>query len=269
MIQKQIILFICLLLPVSVVSARDKTKNKRDKQPVVQQFSQIEPDRLPQKALKGRRPNNLTEILNKKRSIQTNSREGIDVSHYQGSIDWDAVKNNEDLAYVYLKATEGASLTDDTYARNFSEAKRVGLMVGSYHFYSPNIDWRLQLQNMVTNVKPSEQDLVPIIDIENRGQVSDEQFISDLTNFINEVTRAYGTKPLLYSFHNFYNRHLNGLFKDQHWMIARYRSDRPTLDDGTDYIIWQYTSKGRIAGIRGNVDRSKLMDGFSLSQILM
>ena len=52
-------------------------------------------------------------------------------------------------------------------------------------------------------------------------------------------------------------------------MIARYRPDEPTLDDGRKYIIWQYTAKGSVNGIRGNVDRSRLMDGFSLSALAM
>lgn len=105
------------------------------------------------------------------------SKEGIDVSHYQGEINWDAVAGDGKISYAYLKATEGATLVDDTYARNLSEAKRVGLKVGSYHFYRPNTDWRKQLENLSSVVKPGEQDLLPIIDIEHRGKGSDEAFL--------------------------------------------------------------------------------------------
>ena len=165
------------------------------------------------------------------------SKEGIDVSHYQGSIDWDAVAAGENISYAYLKATEGATLVDDTYARNLAEARRVGLKVGSYHFYRPGTDWQEQLENLTSTVKPGEQDLLPIIDIEHRGSCSREKFVNDLRSFIAKVTEVYGKKPLLYTFHNFYNRHLVGLFPDCKWMIARYREDEPTLNDGKDYVI--------------------------------
>lgn len=197
------------------------------------------------------------------------SKEGIDVSHYQGSIDWDAVAAGENISYAYLKATEGATLVDDTYARNLAEARRVGLKVGSYHFYRPGTDWQEQLENLTSTVKPGEQDLLPIIDIEHRGSCSREKFVNDLRSFIAKVTEVYGKKPLLYTFHNFYNRHLVGLFPDCKWMIARYREDEPTLNDGKDYVIWQYTAKGRVTGIEGNVDRSRLMNGYHLGDILL
>ncbi len=196
-------------------------------------------------------------------------REGIDVSHYQGKIDWDAVAGSAEVSYAYLKATEGASLVDDTYAYNLKEARRVGLSVGSYHFYRPNISWQEQLKNLTSNVDPETQDLVPIIDIEHRGHVSEAKFIQDLKDFVKAVERHYGKKPLLYSYQNFYNRHLRELFTDYHWMIAKYKDERPVLQDGKKFIIWQYTSKGSIPGVKGNVDRSCLMDDFSLRQLVL
>ncbi|MEG1580124.1 MAG: GH25 family lysozyme, partial [Bacteroidaceae bacterium] len=105
-------------------------------------------------------------------------------------------------------------------------------------------------------------------DVEHAGKVSEEQFVSDLRRFIEQVTKFYGRRPLIYTFHNFYNRHLSGKFPGYKWMIARYREDEPTLDDGQDFIVWQYTAKGSIPGIRGNVDKSKIMENYSLSEIL-
>ena len=201
--------------------------------------------------------------------INSRYREGIDVSHYQGSINWDEVVRGTQMSYVYLKATEGASLVDDTYRRNLAEARRVGLSVGSYHFYRTNINWQEQFANLTSVVKREDQDLVPIIDIEHRGSVSSEAFIRDLKAFVAKVTEYYGKKPLLYTYHNFYNRYLLGEFSDYHFMIARYRSDSPILDDGKDYIMWQYTSTGSIPGIKGNVDRSKIMGEYSLYQVML
>lgn len=257
-----------LMLSYSPAMARKKD-DKRGKGMMA--FVATEPDQLPTKATPGHRMEHAAAVFLSHSNAHINSRykEGIDVSHYQGRIDWDQVVSGTAISYVYLKATEGASLVDDTYERNLKEARRVGLSVGSYHFYRPNVSWQEQFANMTSVVKTDDQDLVPIIDIEHRGSVSDEAFIADLKSFVNKVTEFYGRKPLLYTYHNFYNRYLLGQFKDYHFMIARYRSDSPTLNDGRDYIMWQYTSTGSIPGIRGNVDRSRIMGNFTLNQVKM
>lgn len=188
--------------------------------------------------------------------------EGIDVSHYQGAINWKAVAATGEICYAYVKATEGESLVDRMYRRNIVEARKAGLKVGSYHFYRPNVSWKKQVANMTKNVRAKEQDLVPIVDIEVRGRVSDEKFIRDLKQFIHAIEKHYGCKPLLYTYHNFYNKYLMSHFYGYDWMIARYREDAPTLNDGEDYIMWQYTASGSINGVSGDVDRSCVMEGF-------
>ena len=253
-------------LPVQARGKKDHSNGKG-----MMSLAATEPDVLAAKATGERRMEHAAAVFLTNSNARINScyKEGIDVSHYQGRIDWDAVASGTAISYAYLKATEGASLVDDTYERNLREARRVGLSVGSYHFYRPNVNWQEQFRNMTSVVKMENQDLVPIIDIEHRGSVSSEAFIADLKSFIQKVTEFYGKKPLLYTYHNFYNRYLIGQFADYHFMIARYKSDSPVLDDGKDYIMWQYTSTGSIPGIRGNVDRSKIMGNFSLNQVKM
>lgn len=262
-------LFAAALLVVTVSWPSDAYARKRDRKARYASavLTVIEPDLMVAKAeADNQMPLPAAKTLSKGQ-INTTYREGIDVSHYQGSIDWDKVAASGKVSYAYLKATEGASLVDDTYERNLREARKAGLSVGSYHFYRPNVDWKKQFENFTSVVSKGSQDLVPIIDIEHKGTVSQDKFIADLTSFIEQVTKYYGKKPLLYTFHNFYNRHLSGLFKDYHWMIARYREDSPTLDDGKDYVIWQYTSTGRVPGVKGNVDRSRLMFDYTLHHL--
>ncbi len=230
----------------------------------------VEPDAMVAKAVQERSLVTVEPFVSRTPGrINTRFREGIDVSHYQGEIDWDEVVSGTNISYAYLKATEGASYVDDTYERNLSEARRVGLSVGSYHFYRASVTPKEQFDNMVRNIKTDSQDLVPIIDIEHRGTVSEAQFIRDLKELVRLVEQYYGKKPLLYSYQNFYNRHLVGHFDGYHWMIAKYQSEAPILSDGRDYIMWQYTSKGRISGIRGHVDRSRLMGNFKLLQLAL
>ena len=265
--RRQCFFFIVALFLFEGSTYADKRENRyRTKDKV--EPSLLHPDVLPQKAGKSKTHISSSEVYGL--DLWTNyGKEGLDVSHYQGRIDWETVRNTEKyISYVYVKATEGELLVDDTYRQNLEGAKNVGFKVGSYHFYRPNVSVDKQFQNMKSNVKKEEQDLIPLIDIETKGNVSSEKFVSDLKTFLEQVTLYYGKKPVLYSFYNFYSRYLRNLFPDYKLMIARYHTDVPVLEDGQEYIIWQYTARGRVLGIKSNVDRSKIMPGFSLGDLI-
>ena len=89
---------------------------------------------------------------------------GIDLSHYQGEVFWEAVGDNSKMAYVYLKATEGGTRIDPTYKKNIELAHRYGLKVGSYHFFRPKVDLVQQMENFKSQCRPGDQDLLPMID---------------------------------------------------------------------------------------------------------
>ena len=184
---------------------------------------------------------------------------GIDLSHYQGEVFWETVGENTKMAYVYLKATEGGDHIDAQYERNIELAHRHGLKVGSYHFFRPKTPLLTQLQNFITQCRPGEQDLIPMIDVETTGGLSTDEFCDSLLTFLDMVERAYHHQPLIYTFRNFYNRHLIGMIDNYKLMIAMYTDEEPVLADGRAITMWQYTSHGRIIGIRGNVDKSRFM----------
>lgn len=193
---------------------------------------------------------------------------GIDLSHYQGEVFWQTVGENTSMAYVYLKATEGGDRIDEKYERNVQLAHRHGLKVGSYHFYRPKTEQQKQLENFMTQCLPGEQDLLPMIDIESTGGLSTQEFCDSLFKFLDLVEKTYRQKPLLYTFTNFYNRHLVGKLDDYKLMIAQYTKDKtPTLNDGRDYEMWQYTSKGRLVGVSGYIDKSRFMGNHKLKEI--
>ena len=170
---------------------------------------------------------------------------GLDMSHYQGDVWWETLGDNSHMAYVYFKATEGKETQDQTYKRNIELAHRYGLKVGSYHFYHANVPH--------IEKKPSS--------------MTTYEFCDSLMKFLRLVEEAYHQKPLLYSGRNFYNRYLAGKVDDYKLMIAQYSENEPQLDDDHDYIIWQYTGKGRINGVNGYVDKSRLMGQHSLREL--
>ena len=192
---------------------------------------------------------------------------GIDLSHYQGEVFWEAVGENTKNAYVYLKATEGGNNIDPTYQLNIQLANKYGLKVGSYHFFRPKTNLALQLQNFMTQCRPKDQDLIPMIDIETKSGLSTEAFCDSLHKFLGMVEEAYHQKPLIYTGANFYDHYLVGQLDNYKIMIAQYTSREPVLKDGRDITMWQYTGKGRINGINTFVDKSRMMGRHGLREI--
>ncbi|MCH3995959.1 MAG: glycosyl hydrolase family 25 [Prevotella sp.] len=194
------------------------------------------------------------------------SIEGIDLSHYQGTVFWESVGNSR-VAYVYLKATEGGSRIDSKYQENIDLAHRQGLKVGSYHFYRPRYSQQQQLDNFLSQCRPGDQDLIPMVDIETRSGLSEEEFCDSLFKFLRLIERTYRQKPLIYTGANFYNQNLAGKVDNYKLMIAQYTSRLPRLADGRDFELWQYTGKGRLDGINGYVDMSRFMGRHRLREI--
>ena len=192
---------------------------------------------------------------------------GIDISHYQGQVFWEVIGENSKMAYVYIKASEGGDRIDPRYERNIQLAHQYGLKVGSYHFFRPKTNLAKQLENFMTQCRPGDQDLIPMIDVETKSGLPTSEFRDSLTKFITLVEEAYKQKPLIYTFTNFYNAHMQGAIDGYPLMIAQYNAVEPELKDGRDITMWQYTGKGRINGINGFVDKSRFLKNHGLREI--
>lgn len=192
---------------------------------------------------------------------------GIDLSHYQGEVFWEAIGDNSKMAFVYLKATEGGDRVDSKYEQNIDLAHKYGLKVGSYHFFRPRTDLTKQLHNFMAQCRPSQQDLIPMIDVETKQGMGTDEFCDSLFKFLGMVEKAYRQKPLVYTGTNFYNNYMSGKMSGYKLMIAQYSSRQPELYDGQDYLLWQYTGKGLIDGINGYVDKSRFMGRHGLREL--
>ena len=192
---------------------------------------------------------------------------GIDISHYQNEVFWEAVGQETNMAFVYLKCTEGGDRIDSRYERNIEMAHQHGLKVGSYHFFRPMVNLTEQIENLKRQCLPAEQDLIPMLDVETLGNLRQEAFCDSLTKFLTLMEEAYHQKPIVYTYRNFYNENLVGRLDDYQLWIAMYADEQPVLADGRDYTLWQYTSRGRIPGVMGEVDKNRLMDGHRLYDI--
>lgn len=181
---------------------------------------------------------------------------GIDVSHHQGEIDWEAVKATDKQEYpirfVFMKATEGGDHKDRLFADNFRQAREVGLVRGAYHFYNPNTDPIRQADFFISQVKLETGDLAPVLDIERKPR-SKAQLQADLVKFLNRLEQHYGVKPIIYTSYKYRLHYLDTpeLSSYPLW-IAHYYVDALSYDG--PWQFWQHTDYGTIPGIEENVD---------------
>ena len=194
--------------------------------------------------------------------------DGIDVSDHQKVIDWDATARDKRVKFVYIKASEGATYQSKVYRYNLENARRVGIKVGSYHFLRTGSRIRDQFDNFTRVVKKQEQDLLPLIDIEVRQGWTNQQVRDSVKLFADLVEEYYGCRPMIYTSSHFYNKILGRSFADYPLFIARYATNAPSLESG-DWILWQYSEKGRIAGIDAAVDLSCFNKGRGVQDILI
>ena len=266
--KSSIILSLALLLLLPAVSVLANNAAKDNKKHKVEVKEPLTPDPYIEKRLDHPLKESPLNGSTMRGPVNT-LPDGIDVSHYQGTINWAAVAASGKVGYAYIKASESVSFVDDYYQYNMAEARKHGINVGSYHFYRAHVDQDAQFRHMVSVIDPAKQDLVPVVDVESANGVSVETFASRLRRFLKRVEEYYGRPPILYTYVNFYNKYLSGPFTHYKYMIARYHTDIPKLCDNAAFVMWQYSASSYIRGIRGKVDRSCLMDSYTLSDILL
>lgn len=197
--------------------------------------------------------------------------DGIDVSHYQGEIDWALVASDTCIQFVYVKATEGSTHVDTFYHRNMSGAKEVGLHVGSYHFLTSTSSVHRQFNHFKAHMSQHPQDLLPMVDVEWAGVKgwSKQQLQDSLAVFLWLVKQHYGRYPLLYADSRFYNAHLSPRFDKLPLFIARYSEEAPIVKGAHRHFIWQRDQYGWVDGINHQVDLNAFAVGTTLVDILL
>ncbi len=195
--------------------------------------------------------------------------DGIDISSHQGYIDWAKVSSDKDIRFVYIKATEGATYRSPHYAHNITQARRYGLLVGSYHYLTSSSSIDEQFENFSTFALKSVQDLIPMLDVEVRGNWSRSQLIDSVEHFCQLVEQHYGVQPMIYSTMGFYNKNLTPHFNKHRLYIGRYSNAEPEINWEGEYTIWQYSETGIIPGIDAYVDLCRYRKDGWIEEILL
>lgn len=201
-----------------------------------------------------------------------NWRYGIDISNNnEGRIAWDSLfvmtdsrrrtvrdpykaREIKPVSFVFIKATEGTTFKDRSFADNWLEAGRTDLQRGAYHFFRSSKDGRAQAQNFISAVpKLRRTDLPPVLDLEtiHKG-CTRKQFNEEALEWLREIEKHYGRKPIVYTSPAFAKDYLCEEITGAYpvW-IAHYGRDVPSFDG---WKWWQCTDKAVVMGVPGKVD---------------
>lgn len=196
---------------------------------------------------------------------------GIDISHYQHSVEWDSLmvmtdgrsrttnsithsRNIRPVSYVFIKATEGINLKDKKFRHHWKKAEERDIRRGAYHFFRSSKDPEMQADFFIKTVGPLRyKDLPPVLDIEtiHRG-CSYKELNEKALIWLKKVEKHYGRKPIVYSSASFIEKVLCEEIKSGYpiW-VAHYETDAPRC---SRWHFWQFTDKAIVHGVDGPVD---------------
>lgn len=188
--------------------------------------------------------------------------QGIDVSRWQGDIDWRRVRQ-AGIEFAFIKATEGGDHLDPKFRQNWYGAKRAGIARGAYHFVYWCRPAKEQADWFIRNVPNDPDALPPVLDLEWHPfsktcpkPVSRAVALRKAKIILAAMERHTGKRPIIYTDPNFYRDILKGQFKDYHFWLRTVAAEPHKKYPGRKWAFWQFTTTGIVPGISGPVDRN-------------
>lgn len=186
---------------------------------------------------------------------KNNSTIGVDISSYQANVDMEKLKE-QNIRFVYIKATEGSTLQDDKFAVNWANAEKAGLPSGAYHFFSFDSPGSTQAENFIKTVGDDLKGrLLPTVDVEYYGDKKENppaknDVVRELTAFLQALEAHYGTKPMIYTGSEIYEKYLQDFSGTYKMWISSFYTPLSWNYHG-DWYIWQYLNRGTLEGYSG------------------
>ena len=180
---------------------------------------------------------------------------GVDISNHQGDIDWEQLARGN-VAFVYMKATEGGDFRDRRFKANWEGAKKAGLPRGAYHFFTQCRKGAEQAKNFIETVPSEDGALPPVVDLEHMGDCRSgpqlPNVLENVTTLLDLLQAHYGRRPVIYTSDEFDAAYLRGqLANDVFWVRSLHAWPRFRKDQ---WVIWQYHDSGTRPGVTGPVD---------------
>jgi lysozyme len=178
---------------------------------------------------------------------------GIDVSHFQGEVDWRAVAA-AGVRFAFVKATEGLDDVDPRFAENWQQSRAAGLLRGAYHFLHPNLDARRQAAHFLAVVTLDDDALPPALDVEVTDGVERAALTACIETWLATVAAAVGCKPVVYTDPSFWRDNVGANLSSYPLWLACYGPQPEVPASWPTWTFWQHSQSGRVDGIAGPVD---------------
>jgi len=185
---------------------------------------------------------------------------GVDVSKWQGDIDWVKLRKSG-IDFAYIKSTEGGDHTDDRFDEYWRQARRAGIPRGAYHFYYFCTSAGKQADWFIRNTPKERGALPPVLDIEwNHASPTckkrpDPAVVRiEMKIFLDRIEAYYGRKPMIYTTVDFHRDNLEGYFGEYTFWVRSVADHPDNIYNGREWDFWQYTGTGRVPGIEGDTD---------------
>ncbi len=188
-----------------------------------------------------------------------NQVHGIDVSRWQGHVDWYGVSSGG-VSFAWIKATEGADVADPMFPAHWEGARRAGLPRGAYHFYYFCRTAQEQAAWFIRNVPAERGALPPVLDIEwthSRtcpGRPAPEVVRAEAETFLDILTHHYGQRPMVYTTVDFFRDNEMWRIRGAEFWLRSVAGHPSHVYPGHDWAFWQYTGTGLARGVSGEVD---------------
>jgi lysozyme len=178
---------------------------------------------------------------------------GIDVSHFQGEIDWRAVAA-AGVRFAFIKATEGLDDIDPRFAQNWQSSGAAGLLRGAYHFLHPNLDAKQQAEHFLSVVTLDADALPPALDVEVTDGVDPATLAASIQTWLGTVEAALGCKPVVYTDPSFWRQSVGADLSAYPLWLACYAATPDVPASWQRWTFWQHSESGSIEGIAALVD---------------
>jgi lysozyme len=186
--------------------------------------------------------------------------EGIDVSMYQGTIDWSQVKA-AGIEFAYIRVSDGLPPVDPMFAPNWAGARAAGVLRGAYQFFRENEDPIAQADLLLDTMGPlDDEDLPAAIDVESLDHQTGATIVSHVKAWMDRVEAGSGKKPIIYTGRPFWDENTGSstAVSDHALWIPNWYVTCPGISVAwSNWGFWQYSSTGRVDGITGDVDRDR------------
>ncbi len=184
---------------------------------------------------------------------------GVDVSRWQGNIDWVTLRS-QGANFAYIKATDGGDHLDPMFHKNWRAAHEAGLKRGAYHFFYWCRDGASQAKWFIRNVPKVAGAMPPVIDVEwnhlsgCKKRPSREVVLKKMTVFMDMLEAHYGQRPVIYTAPDFYKDNLRGAFPNHPFWLRAVAQHPSKVYPGRDWVFWQYSGSGLSQGVNGKID---------------